>query len=369
LLAIGSVLTFCGTHAFGAIQQLPNPTTPPSVPGGNALVFGNFYVYSLGFLLNETGNQVFNVQSSPGQIADDVVILTGAGGTPVNTNFPGMDNAFSTPSGSGGSPYFATANNQISSGTPINPGVWTTSTSAMKSFLNGSQLAFYFNLNQENAGSNPTNIAPGGTTAPAQDLIAFGRVTLSGGGNTPLSFYLTSLNTNSLFGNFAAPNGILSASLNNGPQPNPALPGFNPPPDPITGLPASGDTNWAYVHGAITVDKTTGTFVHFGPPTAADGNNVVAVNQNLGANQAAFAMYNQQLSDLVTGVTANTYTTMTVDVELSGLDNGYEQLFILPTQVAPGAVTPEPASMAIWGLLGAIAVGAPIWRRWRNTAS
>jgi hypothetical protein len=361
------VLVFSGVRAFAAIQQLPNPVTPPTTPGGNALVFGNFYVYSLGFLLNETGNQVFNVQSSPGQISDDVVILTGAGGTPVNTNFPGMDNAFSAPSGTGGAPFFRTADNQISSGMPINPGVWTTSTSAMKSFLGGSQLAFYFNLNQENAGSNPTNIAPGGTTAPAQDLLAFGRVTLSGGGNTPISFYLTSLNVNSLVGSFTAPNGTVSATLNNGPQANPALAGFNPPPDPITGLPASGDTNWAYVHGAITVDKTTGTFIHFGPPTAADGNNAVAVNQNLGANQAAFAMYNPQLSGLVTGAIPNTYTTMTVDVELSGLDNGYEQLFILPTQVAPGAVTPEPASLVVWGVLGAVMIGVPIWRRRRQS--
>jgi hypothetical protein len=372
-VALGVVL--CGAGALAAIQTLPTPVTGPGLPGGNVLVEGNFYSYSLGFLLNETGNAAYNIQSSPGQISSDVVLATGAGGDPVNTNFAGMDPAYQMPSGTGGAAFSTTTSGTLYKNTaPINPGVWTSSVAAMNTFLAGHQLAFYFNLNQENAGTNPTNIGPptggslNGTPASAQDMLGWARVTLSGGStggvaNTPISYYLTSPTATSFFtAGVPLPGGIVSSSLNNGPIADPSNPGFSPPPNPLTG--GLGDTRWTYAPGQVTVDKTTGALLHFGPPLPGDTNYAV-VNQNLGANQAAFAFYSP---DLNTQLANGTYTQITVDFSLSGQDNGYEQLFILPTDVGgPTVVTPEPMSLIVWSGLGLTVIGAAVFRRRRAT--
>jgi hypothetical protein len=317
-------------------------------------------------LLNKTGNSAYNVQSSPGQIQDDVVLATGAGGTGVNTNPAGMDPAYQMPSGTGGAPFSTTANGTLYQNTaPINPGVWTTSVAAMNSFLAGHQLAFYFNLNQENAGSNPTNIgpptagSPNGTPAPAQDLLGWARVTLSGGPNAPVSYYLTSPSAASFFLPGVPLPGGVTGPLDNGPVANPASASFSPPPNPLTG--GLGDTRWSYAPGAVTVDKTTGNLLHFGPPQPGDTNYAV-VNQNLGANQASFAFFSP---DLNTQLQTGGYTTMTVDFDLSGQDNGYEQLFILPTDVGGPLVTPEPTTMMVWSVLGLVGIGMAVFRRRR----
>jgi hypothetical protein len=370
VMAFAIGVGLCGTGAFAAIQTLPDPITGPGTPTGNVLVEGNFYSYSLGFLLNRTGNSAYNIQSSPGQIADDVVLATGAGGTQVNTNPTGMDPAYQMPSGTGGSPFSTTATGQLYQNTPpINPGVWTSSVSAMNTFLAGHQLAFYFNLNQENAGANPTNIgpptagSPNGTPASAQDLLGWARVTLTGAGQTPVSYYLTSPTASSFFlPGVPLPGGVVSNTLDNGPVADPSNPNFSPPPNPLTG--GLGDPRWTYAPGQVTVDKTTGDLLHFGPPTATDTNYAV-VNQNLGANQAAFAFYSP---DLNAKLQSGLYTTITVDFSLSGQDNGYEQLFILPTDVGGPAVIPEPTAFVIWSLLGLVSIGATVYRRRRAAA-
>src|SRR5215470_4952039 len=62
---------------------------------------GDFTVMSIalagtgGFNVGIPGStKGFQVQSSPGQIQDGIVVYTGASGTGVNVNFANMDNAF-----------------------------------------------------------------------------------------------------------------------------------------------------------------------------------------------------------------------------------------------------------------------------------
>ena len=345
----------CGLLAGTANVQaawLPDP-----VPGvmGNSLEYGNFYVYSLAYLSNIASKQPgytqnsdpFIVKSTPGAIKDDVVVATGAAGNPVNTNFSGMDNAYSTPSGASGSPYFQTSDsepapNDGSSWDTV--GKWNSSIDAMRSYLGDQEFVFYFNLNQENSGDNVAGLAR------AQDLLAWARISLedSTGVNDAIHFYVSEVITSPPADpGKVAPDTSVSVD---GPVANPAAPGFD-----------NTDPKWAYVHGAIAVDPVTGFFVDYGP----GGPGLDTINQNLGADQAAFALYNPLLSSLIKN--SDMYDRISWDIKFSGLNNGYEQVFVLATTVGgpPPPPIPEPASVVCWALLGCCVMGAPLYRKVR----
>jgi len=71
----------------------PGVLTLPANTAANSVTFGDGISYSLPIL-------GINVQSSPGHIDDCIVIMTGSGGTNINTNFAGMDNAYQSTGGS-----------------------------------------------------------------------------------------------------------------------------------------------------------------------------------------------------------------------------------------------------------------------------
>ena len=118
-------LTWTAVSALAVLLVLPSMAgavilpDPDPGPTGNSLIYGNFYVYSLQYLDNLYEKQGtpadFYVASSPGQIADDIVIFTGTNGTPevVNPGAAGqtpqvMDNAFAPDQvGPVGSVYFS----------------------------------------------------------------------------------------------------------------------------------------------------------------------------------------------------------------------------------------------------------------------
>lgn len=129
--------------------------------------------YQYGF---NTNNGPFAIPSSPGQISSLTVLGTGSGGNPVTENFAGMDNAYATPSGVGGEPYFynngftyqgtqgLVANNLLNT--------WDVSLSALEAFLAGGEMAVFFNNNQEKS-----------LGTAAESLATWARVWITDSGN------------------------------------------------------------------------------------------------------------------------------------------------------------------------------------------
>ena len=315
------------TAAFLAATALSSgasaaPVYPAPQEGVTSLTFGDFTVYSLAYLnYRETGsatNGSFEVQSTPGQIQDLIVVATGANGNPVNTNFAGMDNAFETPNAgqdsAAGNFVMTTGNEPGQVGGAFagdNAGKWDTTVGALRNFLtvNGTVQDFvlYFNLNESNNASS--------VLARSQDLLAFATVTIGGA-------------------TFEFKGGL--------------FPGTGYGPYDFDG--AGGDpavSNAAYVHGEICVDSVTRNLLALGPCSGQP--NGVNINQNLGADRAAFAVTSAALSDLIRSASAE--TVLSIDLSLGELSNGYEQVFIdrFVRPTPPGQV-PEPATLMLLGL-------------------
>lgn len=333
-------------QSASAQPMLPTPNCGFGI-ANNCLVFDDFTVYSLGLLsfLNgdgaPNGNELFNIKSTPGELAGDVVIGTGAGGPANNQDLGfanGVDNAYDTPSPAMGTQNFLmgptdpaggpTGDNLRGPGATVNngstdPGVstgelklWDVSTSDLSTFLGSDKLVFYFNLNETNQDQ--------GLDA-GQDLLAYADVHLTdfggdglpGGGDD-------SVKTFTLSGNSGTP-GITTQ-------------GQTATVDDI--LPTSTD-KWAFVHGAICVGGTVqlGSCASNGNPAGSSD-----INQNLGANSAAFAIFNDELD---TDVKSGSYDLLTVDARLAHLDDGFDQFFIRATEIV--TELPEPDFATIQG--------------------
>ena len=97
----GGLFLLAGIALSGPVWALcPSPINLPN-PATSTVQYGDAQSYALPLL-------GISVQSSPGQISDCPVIATGTDGNPTTTNVAGMDNAYETPSGTGGLPYFRT---------------------------------------------------------------------------------------------------------------------------------------------------------------------------------------------------------------------------------------------------------------------
>ena len=300
---------------------------------------GDFTVMSLplaNLLVSPT-----KVQSSPGQIKDGVVLYTGAGGTDVNTNFAGMDNAFSAPSGkNAGTSFSSTTAGTDPGGTGQFAGdvqSWDSTITAFTTFLNGATPIFFFNQNQENSG-DPAAGCPGATSA--QDVCVYGSLTLVDLDNP----------ANNVVLELEAPTVLFT----DGPQPT----------DGVATLP----TELLLAKGAVCLDAV-------GNNVACDGNQAVGpVNHNLGANEAAYAAFSDTLNSLL--ATCATFgqnsaqcpwDSLSIRFDLTGLTNGFEQLFILTSEfVIPPPPVPVPATLLLLGS-GLVGLGGGMaWRARRR---
>lgn len=311
------------------------PPLPDPQDGINAAQYGDFYSYSLPLLAyrydQANGGGVgpgnpFYIDSSPGQIQDYIVLATGSNGGPVNTNFAGMDNAYQTPNGVGGNPEFYTNTADPSGYGVADPGqvaafvgdsenTWDSRISAMLDFLGGNELVVFFNNNQINSCEDHS----------CQELFAAAQVRLvSDDGQNEIFFDL--LNNGGLGPIF----GFMGGDTGN-----------------YTSAGAWGDDFDDYVRsgGQVCVDAAGAMFVPCDSPGA------VLFNHNLGANQAAYAIWSPELT---AALNSGLYDVMQVDIRMRDLNNGYEQIFIGRMESTPPHEVPVPTALLLLaaGLFG-----------------
>lgn len=329
-----AALGLCFTSQAQADLVLPPPDN-----GTTTITYGDFDVYSLPFLnflatgeTNQLGD--FEVQSTPGIIKDLVVVATGSSGTPVNTNFAGMDNALSTPSSEMGvETFFTQPSNEPDQVAPFatdNTGTWDAEIDALRTFLDGGELLIFFNLNENNEA--------GAFLDAAQDILVYAEVTLVDVDMVlpDMVFTLNGIN----------PDPILNTFTNFG-----------------TFDFGNGDVDdVAQVHGEICVNTATITLIRLGPCEMGDGPDAATINQNLGADRAAFALTNSTLSDILNDM-GTLYDVLRLDFRMGELSNGFEQLFL--TTIERGVPVPEPGTLGMLGL-GLAGLGIGLRRRRRS---
>lgn len=331
-------LAMGGMGLTGNVQAgltLPNPTCLTSPDITNCLKLDDFAVYSLAFLNYQAGfgdaqsGDPYYVRSSGKPINDSLVVASHPSVRRDNTDLgvdgdDGYDTPNSVPGGSDFANFLMEApdpapngftgdnRNQTSQNGSTLP-LWDIQVDDLLTFLGGGDLYFFFNLNEENKGG----------LDDGQDMYTWAEVILSNDTGASTSFILSGDNTS------AVP--YQSAMQTTGV-------------DDI--LPNASDL-WAWVHGEICVDKTTGALLALGPCTGQANSDTV--NQNLGANAAAFAVYSP---DLNTALDSGLYDLMTVDFRMSHIDNGYEQLFIQALDRTVQTSEPNVLALFAFGLVG-----------------
>ncbi|MGD8325635.1 MAG: PEP-CTERM sorting domain-containing protein [Sphingomonadales bacterium] len=335
-------VAFLGAAVLGlsfASQAQADLVLPPPDNGTTTLTYGDFDVYSLPFLnflatgeTNQLGD--YEVQSTPGIIKDLVVIATGSGGTPVNENYEGMDNALQTPNmAMGDETFYTQPSNEPDQVAPFptdNNGTWDAEIDALRTFLDGGELLIFFNLNENNQ--------EGAVLDAAQDILVYAEVTLVDVDMVlpDMTFTLNGIN----------PDPVLNTFTNFG-----------------TFDFGDGDVDdVAQVHGEICVNTATTSLIRLGPCEMGDGPDAATINQNLGADRAAFALTNSTLSDILNDM-GTLYDVLRLDFRMGELSDGFEQLFL--TTIERGVPVPEPGTLGMLGL-GLAGLGIGLRRRRRS---
>jgi hypothetical protein len=364
-LLAAAVMTV-GTEASAASLPAPDDV--------NASWYGDGLVYSLPLLnLIATNNASelngpFTVSSSPGQIAPEVVILTGTEGNLVLNNktpsgpFPNKsalaDNPFAAPTGAQSTTFSTQSGNPGSAPEPdpLIPGdgsdSWDILVSSLLSFLGGNDLVYFFDNNQEGSG---TGI---GLNIWAQIQL------VDTDGILPTLCFEIHGTPNALSGNpgdKTAPGGAPAPVAT-------CAPGNQDPNTLVPGAPVNpqGVTTFVHVDSGFCVNKTTGD------AEPCDGGNTPGPNQwgqvtnNLGNSRAEFAVEVPRLNDcLQDALCIAGYDVLRHVIFYNNNNDGADQIWISSAGTNTPPTVPAPAAML---LLGAGLIGARIaGRRLRRT--
>lgn len=384
-LRLASMLSSTVLACLGLCQQaLAGPAM--NLSSAQYVQYGDGQSYSLPFaVIDQCGGTKagcpYYVPSSPGQIDNLVVLATGTENGPTTTNFLGMDNAYRTPDGAGGAPFFRpdASNSRGSQGSITGnlSNTWDASLSSLKTFLGSEQMVFFFNNNQTKSGGTAT-----------ESLAAWARVWITDDTGANLGYYdftnrggRYALFTEGGGGTFMGDVGTYNS---------------------LGGAPLAGDntaTDYVLSGGAICRNN-------FGIPVSCSTTSNKPVDHNLGANEAAYAILfpelNAQMNSLFSTVLDDAILskyTFHADIRLGcdaatapgnctgdlrggvpfgrDLNNGYEQIFMGRaaqfgcTASEPGcSQVPEPASLALaLGGLGALGLLTPAALRRRSRIS
>ena len=262
----------------------------------------------------------YPVQSSPGQIYNEVVILSSVVNPNIN-NIPSplgvgapVDNPFETPTGSQGAAFQMTPGNEPGGGVATFLGdligTWEVKLSDLVNWLGvGKGVVFLFDNNQEGTG-------------PAQSLNIWGQVNIVNSAGVVQNCFEFSLGT-----------GCGSTT-----------------PAPAAYVPAIGNYCVSTTNGAA---YNVGTASNSGDCTVTTGD--FFVNDNLSTSNAEYAVFSSALDSGLQGWADAGYL-MSVNMLYNGNNAGAEQLWI-SSGLQTTFVT-EPTSLALLGLglLGLVAV-------------
>lgn len=332
VLSLG--VAFAATSAQATVLALP---TSNEMSTGT---YNSFEVYSLDLLKQCAAagdtrclpSGPFPVQSSPGQIADQAVVLTSSEG--YNGNIPSpfalgtaVDNAFMTPTGNQSGTFSMSAANEPG-GTFAGDtnGLWEVSVGALRNLLGNNELVFLFDNNQQGAGGVSQFVS----------IWAQARI--------------VDVNGNMVSGSCFEVSTLTGGCADTGPNPSPA------------------NSDYLTAVGDFCVDKVTGASYNIGTAGNANDCPVEAgrpqggyyVSNNLGTNVAEFAAFNQSLNDMVMGGQYDDYF-LQINMKYFGNNGGAEQLWICSECNIGGNKVSEPASLALLGV--ALMGGAYVSRR------
>jgi hypothetical protein len=280
----------------------------------------------------------YPVQSSPGQIADQLLIYQGGSTSdnyPPCTNFatnPQCDNAFNPPTGTTTTFQMNASEEPTPTFTGDVSGTWEVTLGALATYLNlgtasASDLVLIFDDNQQGSAAN-------------QWLYAWGTVAVldSTGALQGGQCY-------SLFANNYDPDSCNPALQ------NPVAPTF----DPTTGFNDNPNaTNYVAIVGNFCVDHVTGASYDIG--TAVNSGSCNAgdyfIDNNLGQDNAEFVAYEIALEQFIlANYAAHPDWVLSVNFRLANMNDGPEQLWICSDcTLTPTTSVPEPGSLALLGV-------------------